>query len=113
MFSLTQSWANPESYGADYSTREPIANLGYGGFILLLQNIGIKLKALKAAQAGVPVGEGAYFSVTRHAVTPENVSSLSCHISSNPVYKTPRPKLGTLVAFKRLKPILDDAGNID
>lgn len=63
---------------------------------------------------GTPIGQGTYFSVSRHRVRPTNEHALRLNVSlpGTPRYRTKKLDVNTFVAFKRVV-TLNDASQID
>ena len=109
------SHSNPDEVSAsDPGLDDSEAKITYGGFIFMLQKLGIKLCSLAAFQFGMLVGKGTYFSVYRVRVRSTNYQSLSLTISKpeTPLFNRWFPPMNTYVAFKRMK-IRDDASGVE
>lgn len=103
-----------EAPASELEPDDPEARITYGGFIFMLQKLGINLFSLSAFQFAMLVGKGTYFSVYRVRVCATNYQSLSLVISKpeTPLFRRSLPPMNTYVAFKRMK-IRDDSSGVE
>lgn len=103
-----------EDLASGFEPDDVESSLTYGGFLFVLQDLGIQLYSLLIPQFGMLIGKGTYFSVYRHEVNPMNFRSLILVISkpSTPLFKRPPPPMNTYVAFKRMR-IRNDAFGVE
>lgn len=107
--------SHPDEASASEPERDdPAARITYGGFISMLQSLGIWLHSLPTFQFGTLVGKGTYFSVYQVRVRPTNYESLRLVISKpeTPPFNTSFLPMNTYVAFKRMK-VRDDASGLE
>jgi serine/threonine protein kinase len=111
----TQERVSGNNIGAA-KTEEHIARgkLTYGGFISLLQSLGVEHCSVRTPRYGMPIGQGRYFQVYRHTVSPADYQSMSLSI----IGREPKPfstdilNPGTHVAIKRMV-VKDTFGKVD
>ena len=103
-----------EASASEPESDDPAAKITYGGFIFMLQKLGIQLYSLPTFQFGMLVGKGTYFSVYQVKVRPTNYESLSLVISKpeTPLFDRSFIPMNTYVAFKRMK-VRDDASGLE
>lgn len=103
-----------EAPASELDQDDPEAIITYGGFIFMLQKLGVELFSLSAFQFAMLVGKGTYFSVYRVRVCATNYQSLSLVISKpeTPLFRRPLPPMDSYVAFKRIK-IRDDSSGVE
>ena len=102
-----------EASASEPEQDDPAARITYGGFIFMLQKLGIWLYSLPTFQFGTLVEKGTYFSVYQVKVRLTNYESLSLVISKpeTPLFARSSP-MNTYVAFKRMK-VRDDASDLE
>ena len=93
---------------------DPAAKITYGGFIFMLQKLGIWLYTLPTFQFGMLVGKGTYFSVYQVKVRATNRESLRLVLSKpeTPAFDRSWVPMNTYVAFKRMK-VRDDVSGLE
>jgi serine/threonine protein kinase len=101
---------------SDAKFEEHIANgkLTYGGFISILQSLGVAHHSVRGNRYGVPIGKGQYFSVYRHLVSANDsqAMNLSISIPGQDLFQRPILRPNTCVAIKRIN-VREDAEEID
>lgn len=112
MLSLDDHPYQDEAPASELEMDDAEARITYGGFIFMLQKLGIKLFSLSAFQFAMLVGKGTFFSVYRVSVGPTNFQSLRLVISKpeTPVFERSFLPMNTIVAFKRMKIRNDSSG---
>jgi serine/threonine protein kinase len=78
--------------------------LTYGGFIFWLQRLGINPQSVRSNHFGIPIGRGAFFSVSCHRVRPTNYRAMRLVVSlpRTPLFHRNTLPVNTKVAFKRV-----------
>lgn len=106
----------PDSVTINAQTEQDASKsrLTYGGFIFMLQNLGIHPHSVRAYRFGIPIGKGSYFAVYRQRVRPTDFQALDLVVSvpGEPLFRRRFPDPNDYVAIKRVR-VRDETVQID